>query len=117
VQGKGCRYIHHKLLHGAVADKTKKEEVVPTATDVTVLTGATGEQALRLLQLYVQACVKNKKTIYHVMALLKSSSLTMILREDVSHQFGTGLTFEEVAVPTTGSLLSTRSWGGPLQVC
>ncbi len=58
---KGCPYSHNELLHGAVAAKPKKEEDVATATDVTVLTGAMGEQSLCPLKLYVRACDGNKK--------------------------------------------------------
>jgi hypothetical protein len=83
-----------------MAAKPKKEEVVATATDVTVLTGATGKQSLRLVKLYVRACDGNKKTICHVTALLDSGSLTMILRKEVARQLGTRLNFEEVAVTT-----------------
>jgi hypothetical protein len=73
VMGKGCRYSHNELLHGAVAAKPEKEEVVATATDVTVLTGATGEQSLLLVKLYVHACDGNKKTICHLTAYLTAA--------------------------------------------
>ncbi len=116
VFGKGCRYSHNELLHRAVAAKPKKEEVVATATDVTVLTGATGEQSLRLVKLYVRACDGNKNTICHLTVLLDSGSLTTILREEVACQLGTRLKFEEVAVTTLHGTNTKKMASVKLQV-
>jgi hypothetical protein len=98
-----------------VAAKRKKEVVVATATDVTVLTKATGEQSLRLVKLYVQACNGNK-TICHVMALLDSGSSTMILRKEVARQLGTKLNFKEVTVTTLHGTNAEKMASVKLQV-
>jgi hypothetical protein len=102
VEGKKCRYTHHSLLLSAVSPKPekKKEEVVTATTNITALTSQVGKQSLRLVKLYVKACDGDKRTIYHLTALLDSGSSTTILREEVARQLGARLNFEDVAITT-----------------
>jgi hypothetical protein len=115
---KGCRYTHNKLLHGAVAanPEKKKEEVVTATTDVTALTSQAGEQSLRLVKLYVNACDGDKRTICHVTALLDNRSLTTILQEEVARQLGARPNFEDVAITTLHSTNTEKMANLKLQV-
>jgi hypothetical protein len=105
VEGKNCKYSHHELLHGGVAQRRwpqQQEEIVSTTVLSQQPGGEADGQSLRLVQLFVrvQGSRHGKDFFVQATALLDGGSTATIIKEDVARRLGARLEFEDVTVST-----------------